>query len=361
MKKFIQGLTRKKLALGLSGIIAFCIGLVVYGISTHMAIKQDSQDAAARWSRKKDVSQISCFFSREAYFTEDSILGFEYNLNKALQEASIVSESENAGARLWADAYSAGGSVTIASNRGLVTVDAVGVGGDFFLFHPLKIVSGALFSGSNVMKDYIVIDEETAWQLFGSNDVAGQIVTISGIPHIISGVIKREEGKLASAAGLDSSVAYVSYSTLSEYGTNFGINTYEIVMPNPVSGYARKYVMENIGVSEKEIEVVENTTRYGLLGRFKQLTQFGTRSMNSKAIIYPYWENIARGYEDILGLLFLFMVLLFLYPLVLLIISIVLAWKHKKWTFKGIFLEIQNKWQNKSKRKSKEEKHEKRK
>lgn len=345
MKKFIQRLTRKQLILGLSGMIVFCIGLVLYAVSTNMAVKQDTQDVASRWSDKKDVSQVSCFFSREAELSEDSILSFEHKLDKALEEASIVNESENESARLWADAYSATGKVTLESDIGSMSVSAVGIGGDFFLFHPLNLISGAYFSGNDVLKDYIVLDEDAAWQLFGSNNVVGQLVTISGVPHMITGVIKREEGKLAEAAGLSSSVAYVSYTTLSQYGTDYGINSYEIVMPNPVSGYAKKYVSENIGVDENNIDIVENTTRYSLLSRLKLLIQFGTRSMSSKAIIYPYWENIARGYEDILGLLFLIMVLFFMYPAILLLIGIVLAWKRKTWTAKGVFLKLKDKWQ----------------
>lgn len=347
MKKFIQRLTRRQIILGLSGIIVFCIALILYGVSTHVAVKQDTQDVASRWSDKKDVSQVSCFFSREAGITEDSIFQFEHNLDKALEEASIVNDSENINARLWADAYSATGKVTMESNKGILSVNAVGIGGDFFLFHPLYLISGAYFSGNDVLKDYVVIDEEAAWQLFGSNDVVGQLVTISGVPHMITGVIKREEGKLAEAAGLSASVAYVSYSTLSQYGVDYGINTYEIVMPNPVSGYAKQYVAENIGTTENYVDIVENTTRYGLLGRFKLLAQFGTRSMSNKAIIYPYWENIARGYEDILGLLFLIMVLLLMYPAILLLIGIVSAWKHKTWTAKSIYFKIQDKWQRK--------------
>lgn len=343
MKKIIQRLTGRQIVLGLTGLLALLIGLIIMGIGGRIAAGQETQDMASRWSEKGGVSQVSCFFSREAGFTEDSIMAFEHNLNKALEEASIVSESENEGARLWADAYSATGKVTIESNRTSITVSAVGVGGDFFLFHPLKLLSGAYFSGKDVMQDHIVIDEDAAWQLFGSNDVAGQIVTIGGVPHIIAGVIDREEGRLAEAAGLNASVAYVSYTTLSQYGIDYGINTYELVMPNPVAGYAQKYVAENIGIDENEVEVVENSTRYSLLSRFKLLAEFGTRAMNSKAIIYPYWENMARGYEDILVLLLVFMVLLFLYPAVLLTIALITAWKHKTWTAAGVWGIIKDK------------------
>lgn len=343
LKKFMQGLTGRKLALFGSALAALVLGLVLVGIGRHRAGSLDTQDMAARWSAKGDASQISCFFSQDAGVTADSIISFEHALDKALEEASIVSESENANARLWADAYSAMGKVTVQSTRATIEVQAVGIGGDFFLFHPLKLQTGSYFSGNDVLKDYIVLDEDAAWQLFGSNDIAGQIVTVRGVPHIVAGVIEREEGRLAKAAGLDSSVAYVSYETLSRYGTNYGLNTYEIVMPNPVSGYAKQYVAEHIGVAENAVEIVENSTRYSLSSLFRLLMQFGTRSMNGKAIIYPYWENIARGNEDILGLLLVFAALLFLYPAALLLVVIIIAWKHRTWTAGSVWRAIKDK------------------
>lgn len=343
MRILIKRPTGRQLVLFLTGLLSLVLGLAVMIISNIMAGKLDTQDMAARWSKDGETSQISCFFSREAGIDVNGILSFEHALNKALEEASIVSESENENARLWADAYSATGKVTLVSERGKADVSAVGVGGDFFLFHPLQLVNGAYFSGSDVMKDYIIIDEDAAWQLFGSNHVSGQFVSIGGVPHIIAGVIKRDEGRMAEAAGLYSSVAYVSYESLDKYGTNYGLNTYELVMPNPVSGYARGYVTENIGVTENEVEIVENTTRYSLFSKLKMLTQFGTRSMSSKAIIYPYWENIARGYEDILVLFLLVMLLLYLYPAVLLFIALVRAWKHKTWTAETVWRKVQDK------------------
>lgn len=361
MKKILQGLSGKQLILLCTGILSCILGLSINGIGGHMAGKQDAQNMAARWSEDGDVSQVSCFFSREAGITENNLISFEHALDTALEEASIINDSENPGARMWADAYSASGRVTISSQRGSVDVSAVGVGGDFFLFHPLKLLEGSYFSGSDLMQDHIVIDEDVAWQLFGSNDVDGQMVSIGGIPHMIAGVIRREDGRMADAAGLSSSVAYVSYSTLEQCGISYGLNTYELVMPNPVTGYAKNYVMENIGVMENEVEIVENTTRYDLISRFKLLAQFGTRSMSSKAIIYPYWENIARGYEDILTL-FLFLTLLFLlYPTILLIIFIIRAWKHKTWTAASVWRIITDKidrlrekiWAAQAKRKEK--------
>lgn len=327
----------KRIVLGISGGISFLIFLVLLFAASHLGGNQLTQTMAERWSDDGGASQVSCFFSVDSRITEDAIIEFEHTVDGALADASVLQESENPGARLWADAYSADGQVTLSTGKTSLTADAIGIGGDFFLFHPVKLLYGSYFSGNDLMQDYCVIDEDAAWQLFGSSDVAGMMVEIGGIPHIVVGVVERPSGRLAEAAGLDSTLVYVSYKTLSELGRNNGINHYEIVMPDPVTGFAVNFIREKLGSDEKETEVVENTSRYSFLKRLELLTQFGTRSMNGRAIIYPYWENIARGYEDILTLLTLFEMLFLIYPLGLGLVFFCIWWRHKGWTLKDVW------------------------
>lgn len=366
MKKILQCLTRKRIIWGITGAVSFIIFMVLFAVSGGLAVKQDSQMMAKRWSKEGGAAQISCFLSQGAGFDENSIMGFEYGLKNALKEASIVPDSANPSARLWAAAYSATGQITLLADRGSATVNAIGVGGDFFLFHPLKMEKGSYFDGNDVNKDYCVVDEETAWQLFGSNDIAGQMITISGIPHIITGVYSREVGRFAEAAGLDKPLVFVSYETLSTYGIANEIGCYEVVMPNPVKNYAFNYVLENIGVQETEVEILDNSGRYSFVSLVQSLAEFGTRSMNGKAIIYPYWENIARGYEDVLILLLVLEVLFIAYPIILIVIAICLAWKHKSWNFSSVYSHLKDKyerfmekqWEKKKMKKAKKKKEE---
>ena len=317
----------------LSLLVGGTLGIVIGILSSQLL----PQQMANRWSKEGDVAQVSCFFSVDAGVSTEDIEAFEHKLDDGLVEASIYSTSLNEEARLWADAYSASGKITISANSGnSITSDALGVGGDFFLFHPLTLLGGAYFSGNDVNQDYVVLDRNAAWKLFGSNDVAGMTVDIGGIPHIIAGVVDVEEGKLAKAGGLTDTMVFVSYDSLNKYGTNHGINHYEIVMPNPVSSYAYSYVKENIGVAETEFEIVENSERFSFLNRLKLIKEFAFRSMNGKAIIYPYWENIARGYENILSLLTFIMLFVLAYPTLVAVVIIVRMWKKKNWTIKSL-------------------------
>ena len=336
-------LTMKKLVWGISGGVSLLLFLILLLVSNHLAKEQESQTMAERWSEKKDVAQVSCFFSVNSGITEDRIIEFEHTIDSALTDAAVLQESENPGARLWADAYSADGRITLSSEKTSLEADAIGIGGDFFPFHPLKLLSGSYFSGNDLMQDLCIIDQDAAWQLFGSNNVAGMTVNIGGIPHIVAGVVERPSGRLEEAAGLDSTLVYVSYQTLSELGNCNGINHYEIVMPNPVTSFAENLIRERLGSSEKEAEVLENTSRYSFFSRLKRIPAFGTRSMNGKAIIYPYWENIARGYEDILDVITLFQVLFLLYTAVLVLCLFGSWWKHKGWTLKDKWLFVKDK------------------
>ncbi len=93
------------------------------------------QNAAKRWAEGNDAAQVSCFFTESTEIDKNKIMSFEHELDTLLKEASITAPNENA--RLWVDAYSASGKITLSSGKtSLQDASAVGIGGDFFLFFP---------------------------------------------------------------------------------------------------------------------------------------------------------------------------------------------------------------------------------
>ena len=100
-----------------------------------------------------------------------------------------------------------------------------------------------------------------------------------------------------------------------------------------------------MGGDEKNVEILENTSRFSLLSIFKIIASFGTRSMNGKAIIYPYWENAARGYEDIAALLVVLCLFFLLFPLILIIIVVARLWRNKGWTVKEKVMWLKDKFE----------------
>ncbi|MCI6553869.1 MAG: ABC transporter permease [Lachnospiraceae bacterium] len=337
MKKmicFFKSLSARQIVISVLVILCLLlwVGLTLFSEGKKRGLQD--QTAAFRWSEEKDSAQISCFFTEDVEVDKNKILEFRHGLDTLLKEASITAPKETA--RLWVDAYSAQGSITMSSDTDTLEAKAVGIGGDFFFFHPLQLLYGSYFSGEDLMQDKVILDEDAAWKLFGSNDIVGMEVSIGGIPHYISGVIKRADSHFHSAAGLQETLVYVSFETLSELGSTSGINTYEVVMPNPVKDFAYTNVKQKLGMNENSMWVVENSSRYGLEGLLTVISEFGIRSMNAHAIRYPYWEKVARGWEDVFALLLVLQILSLLIPITIVSVESVRLWRKKSWSLKTV-------------------------
>lgn len=316
--------SKKVIKLLIASGISALIGAVFILIGTKTTAKLRDQQFAGAWSKEKSFVQDSVFFSEMADFDEDSVKELVYKIEHKLTQDSITSDGNG---RLWVYAYSANGKVKAVSSNSSTDVKAIGVGGDFFLFHPLNLLEGSFFGDEGVLDDLVVIDENTAWVLFGSNNVVGQAIEIGGVRHFVSGVVRQGSGRLNDLAGNGQPTIYMSYSSLKKNGQVSYINSFETLMPNPITGYAFGVVEENVPIDKERFEVVENTGRFYWTNLVKNVKNFGVRGMTGKGIIYPYWENIARAYEDYLTPIAIIGCVCFAYPIVLLIVLVIRMWK----------------------------------
>ncbi len=293
-----------------------CATLLLACINGYLAKDLSNQQLANRWSEKEAYTQIACYLGNGAILSEDQLMGVRRNIGTALEEASVTSTNENGG-RNWFDAYSSEGQLSIASSRGSMDVRAFGVGGDFFQFHPLTLLSGSYFDSTAEGMGEVIIDEVVAWQLFGSSNVAGMQVEINNAIYLIRGVVRSDSGLFSEAAKEEEATIYVSYNILEEaYGEELPIRTYELLVANPVEDFGTATIKNVIGFEEDTYELVEVSTRYDLKHRFEVLKSFGVRSMNHKNIEFPYWEKRARAYEDVSALLLVLEILCLIYPVV---------------------------------------------
>lgn len=296
-----------------------------------------SQKAADRWSADEErFTQVSIFIEKGEGLSLPDINTIRSGVDTALRQASMTAASENA--RAWIDAWHAESSQSFTSSRASVTADVIGVGGDFFHFHPFQLHDGYYFSDSAILHDRILIDEITAWQLFGSFDVAGMEVTVGKRPFIIAGVLK-DESDFASRAALGDEHPpriYMSYTALSDLDEAIEICCYEAVLPDPVSGFGCKLITDNLRIDENARIVVENSLRYDFVPLLKLAGSFGQRSMQKAAIKLPYWENAARMIEEYAALFQIVWLSLCIIPLLALIIAVVFLWKNRRFHFRDI-------------------------
>lgn len=284
-----------------------------------------SQQAAEEWAGDSEqaFAQASCFFPTNALKTIDNIYSFRGGLKDQLNSAGL--EEPDTG-KLWTDAYSGTGSLSVKGQGGTADVTAVGVGGNFFLFHPYELLSGSYISDEDLMQDRVVLDYELAWQLFGSSNLQGMSVTINGTPYYVAGVVRRETDKFSTRVFSDGKpLIFMPYSTLSGLIEGTGISTYEICMANPISGFVSKVVTDKM--AGEDSVVVENSSRYSFSKILSMFTDFGERSIIKSGVAYPYWENAARISEVYVARLYTFTAVLAIFPLICLIWILVLLIK----------------------------------
>lgn len=296
-------------------IIVYAVLLISFGaLSMSMYIisqSEESQLAAKRWTYGivadeenplVKYTQLSAFIY-EGVFYEDDILYLRNSIDTALTQASINAQSESS--KLWLDAYSIEKTIRVDNTQ--VEVTALGVGGDFFTFHNLPLLAGTYFDTDSVMLDVVVIDEVLAWQVFGSYDVIGLDLFIGGSPYTVAGVVLREYTDFSNITYGENPRIYMSYEALNILNNyQLSITCYEALMPNPVSNFAMNMLSDNVSISESNVILRENSTRFDLLNLYQSLADFNYRSMRQSNVIFPYWENIAVVITDTCTILLLF-------------------------------------------------------
>ena len=297
-----------------------------------------SQQAAETWrgENAERFAQVSAFFPAGKEIGEEKVLSFRASLPGKLTDSGFDSDVIS---RLWVDAYSAHTSASIEGSRGSSDANIVAVGGDFFLFHPYEILSGSYMSDEDIMHDRVVLDYNLAWKLFGSADIAGMTIKIEEKPYYIAGVVRLESDEFTKLANTDDPVLFMSFTAAKTLGNNSSggnggtggstgvagnpgtatskpaelmISTYELVLADPISSFAKTTVTDGIGASAV---VVENSTRYDFTNIYNIIKDFGIRSIIDTAIAFPYWENAARASEVFVARLYAFIALLAIVPL----------------------------------------------
>lgn len=249
------------------------------------------------WSNDGKSTQISVFFSEYEAILRQDLLLVEEQIQQLLEQNGIETKAENEQSSI--SAYSSEGTLAVKGEKGEKTMQAIGVGGDFFFFHPFQVKSGTWFDSSKEESKFVMLNETAAWQIFGSSNIEGKEVQIEGVSYCISGVIKREDSLFSKQSGAEECQIYLPYNILQKHCKNNGITCYELILPNPVQGFAIQ-TMEKQSICQKEnVEIIENSSRFSLQTRLKQLPDFLIQSMQTKEIHYPFWENIARAWENV--------------------------------------------------------------
>ncbi len=317
MKQFT--LSKKWIFWGIQGLLALLAVLCLL-LQASVCAALPTMNAADTWAGESQMpfAQIGCFLPNDQPVAEEDVWKFRQTLDTKLVEASLEAPENGS---LYTDAYSGRGTLTVVGERGSAEVKVLGVGGDFFRFHPLMLRSGSYLTEDDLMKDRVILDEELAWKLFGGMDLTGLSVTIGKADYYVAGVVSREDDPYSGLAYTDGAGMFMAYSTLKACQESVGISCYEIVLPDPISSFGKNLVKDSFPLNGGV--VVENSSRYSLGNLLTVIGDFGKRSMGVNGIIYPYWENAIRLTEDYAALLLVLTVLFALLPSITVVVTMV--------------------------------------
>lgn len=290
MPLFIQKNIRTFIYIAVS-IVIIAVCLIQGAIIRKGKNSLPDQNLANRWSDSKKFAQVSLFYNGNVIIDSEYMDGMRENLKKSVADADY----SDVKGRLFLDSYY-GETERIYEGCKTGAFKTICVAGDFFEFHPLEMITGSAFSGTAY--DALVLDEEAAWQLFGSNDIVGMNIYVGTIPFYVSGVCKHSEDDLHIAAGGGEAIVYMSYAAAADTGDKPQIKGYEVLMPNPVKNYAYNSVLDANETYEKDTVAVDNTSRFGYTSLYKVYKGRKYRAVRTDGMCYPLWENLARVEED---------------------------------------------------------------
>ena len=297
---------RKRVAV--AGGVLLLLGLAALLIAASLPRSLQSQRQAERWAGESGLQfrQLSCVLSTGQTLEPDTVLSFREKAAKAVAEANLDLPSDGS----FCDAWSVSGTVKITGARGSFDAAALAVGGRFFDFHPYALRSGVALSESDLMQDRVVVDEQLAWMLYGSTELAGMRVQIGEAEYLIAGVVAQPDDRFTRALGERAPTVYLDYTNreaLEESGTV----CYEIVLPEPVKGFAKRTVEDTFA---KLGMVLENTGRFTFWESMKRLKNFVTLGTRTQVVAFPAWENAAVCAENACALLRGAALACFVYP-----------------------------------------------
>ncbi len=296
----------------LVGGVLLLLGLILLIAAARLPRPLQSQRQAERWAGESGIRfrQFTCVLTPGLALEPEAIYRFRAG---AAEKIAATDFSLPAGGSALCDAWSSSGTLKVSGPRGSFDAGALAVGGRFFDFHPLKLLSGGYLMESDLMKDRVVLNEQLAWLLFGGTDLAGTTVQIGDAEFVVVGVVAQPDDRFTRAVSEGGPALYMSYDRRNLLASG-GVTCYEVVLPDPVKGFAKSVAEDAFGTQGL---VVENTDRFSFTASLQRIRSIGKLGTRTSSVVFPSWENAAVSAEVSCALLRFAALLCLIWPAVL--------------------------------------------
>ena len=287
------------------------------------------QLAAERWETgEKPYAMASVFLTADQAIDAQRMGEIYLKVENALTAGGVPSE-----AYPWFYAASCQRDGVLENGKARSNVELTAVDGDFFRIHPMTPVSGWYPDPQEVMRDRIVLNRQAAWELFYSDNVAGQFLTLEGMTFQVAAVVDTEQDRFHLLSAGDRPRAWIFWDALPQQQIRY--TCMEMVLPQPVKDFAASTLRTACGIPET-VPVTDNSARFGLIHRWQVLRQLSTRGITEQPIAYPYWENAARLAENRLAIRLIPEAILLAIPILSLLILLWYLNRRRTWGLRSI-------------------------
>lgn len=351
-KNFQLNINRRQFVLLVVNVLLVVVFFILGNVADNSKDRFYSQQEVERWEHEKNsYAQVSAFVSPNMQLQQEDVSGVRNALMETLSTDSLnVNEGRG---RVWIDAYSGECAAEVRRENNTLSVTAVGVGGEFFQFHPIPLLSGSYISDEDLNQDRIVVDENFAWAMFGSNDIVGMQIWMDTTIYTIAGVVEVEEDSLYQTAYGNGNRIYVPYTMLKNQQEALQVTCYEAVLPNPISNYAYYALRHAFGIEDEiedtikqtgttlnfeNVEVIENSSRYDWIPLWNGIRNRKFQIMRPNSVGYPFWENLAKVEELRQQNILLWRLILLICPFIYLVLWLYGLWNRRTWTVHGLII-----------------------
>lgn len=215
-----------------------------------------------------------------------------------LPNASTAEEAADTSRRLQAEleddilcAYGSWEDAEAAFAKRRTQVEAYRVSSDFFRLHSFDAASGATASFQSEA-DVAILNEEAAWQLFGSNQCIGEYITVGEETRRVLAVIAEPQGAVNARAFGGTARIYTKITSAQP------VTFYEFILPEYYTGFAEQTVQAALGTAV----ITDCTDRFQIAALWTAAISFFFGAQQ-EAVNTPPWEFSAQQTQRQLCLL----------------------------------------------------------
>lgn len=290
-------LKKFNIILGAVNFILLAAAAILMGRISLLEGKYAADSAKSAWDGGKyEYSQVSVYLPRKAAVDVMGVYSLRSSAEAKLKEASLAADKENTDGRLWLDCASGESELTLEGRLGSCAAAATGTFGDYFLFHPEKILFGSYYTSEDINIDRIVIDKECSWQLFGAMETVGMPVNIGNRVFYVAAVVDSPDDETDRLAYGNKPRAYMPFEVLKSLDGTAAMTCYEACMPNEIRDFAYNTV-KAINPAGESAVVVDQSARFGLIKLIKEAELIPESVMVLSEAVIPHFENRIRTGE----------------------------------------------------------------